>query len=76
MVSKSIVYFPVPGDHTEETLKASKERADELGIKDIVVASTEGSTALEAVKVLRIQHSSCYSCNRLQRARWTRAQRR
>ena len=50
---KSILYFPAPGDHTDETLKAAKERADELGIKDIVVSSTEGTTALKAVDVFK-----------------------
>jgi hypothetical protein len=50
---KSILYFPDPGDHTDETLKASKERADELGIRDIVVSSTEGTTALKAVNVFK-----------------------
>lgn len=48
---KSILYFQGPGNYTDESLKASKERADELGIKDIVVASTMGSTALKAVEV-------------------------
>jgi hypothetical protein len=47
---KSILYFAGPGDHTEETLRASKDRADELGIRDIVVASTEGTTGLKAVE--------------------------
>jgi len=50
---KSILYFQGPGDHTDETLKASKERAEELGIKDIVVASTEGTTGLKAVDVFK-----------------------
>jgi hypothetical protein len=50
---KSILYFPGPGDHTDEALKAAKERADELGIRDIVVSSTEGTTALKAVDVFR-----------------------
>ena len=50
---KSILYFKGPGDHTVETLKASKERADELGIRDIVVSSTEGTTALKAVDVFK-----------------------
>ena len=50
---KSILYFQGPGNYTEETLKASKERADELGIKDIVVASTEGSTALKAIELFK-----------------------
>ena len=30
-----------------ETLKAAKEREDERGIRDIVVSSTEGTTALK-----------------------------
>ena len=53
VLKKSILYFEEPGDYTDETLKASKERADELGIKDIVVASTEGTTALKAVDVFK-----------------------
>ena len=48
---KSIMYFDGPGDHTAETLKAAKERAEELGIIDIVLASTEGTTALKALDV-------------------------
>ncbi len=52
-IKKSILYFPGPGDHTDETLKTAKERADELGIRDIVVSSTEGTTALKAVEVFR-----------------------
>jgi hypothetical protein len=48
---KSIIYFDSPGDHTVESLKAAKERAEELGIMDIVVASTEGTTALKALDV-------------------------
>ena len=50
---KSILYFQAPGDHTDETLETSKERADELGIKDIIIASTEGTTALKAVDVFK-----------------------
>jgi hypothetical protein len=50
---KSILYFEGPGDYTDETLIASKERADELGIKDIVVASTEGTTALKTVDAFK-----------------------
>lgn len=46
---KPILYFKDSGDHTEETLRASKMRAEELGINDIVVASTEGTTALKAL---------------------------
>ena len=37
---------------TRETLKTALERAEKLGIKHIVVASTGGSTALELAKML------------------------
>jgi hypothetical protein len=51
-VKKSILYFYEPGEaDTSETLKAAKARADELGIRDIVVSSTTGKTGLEASKV-------------------------
>jgi hypothetical protein len=50
---KPILYFKDPGNHTNETLKAAKERADELGIRDIVVASTEGTTALKTMEVFK-----------------------
>lgn len=50
---KLILYFPGPGDHTDETLRAAKERADELGIRDIVVSSTEGTTGLKAVDMFK-----------------------
>jgi len=52
--NKSILYFSNPGEsNTEETLKAAKERAEQLGIKDIVVASTRGPTGLKAVEVFK-----------------------
>jgi uncharacterized protein len=45
------VYFPEPGSaNTEKTLEVAKRRAEELGIKTIVVASTSGETGLKAVK--------------------------
>ena len=48
---KTIHYFSSTGEvNTEETLRAAKTRADELGIKDIVVASTRGPTGLKAVE--------------------------
>ena len=37
----------------DETLQASKERAQELGVKNIVVASTRGGTGLKAVRVFK-----------------------
>jgi len=49
---KSILYFSEPGEaNTDKALKAAKERADELGIKDIVVSSTLGGTGARAVEV-------------------------
>jgi len=51
---KSILYFEKVGEgNTDETLKASKKRADELGIKDIVVASTRGPTGVKASEVFK-----------------------
>jgi hypothetical protein len=51
---KSTIYFSSPGEvDTEETLKAALERAKELGVKDVVVASTRGSTGLKAVEVFQ-----------------------
>ena len=51
---KSIIYFSEPGeDNTDETLKAAIERADELLIRDVVVASTRGETGLKVVKTFK-----------------------
>jgi len=48
-----IVYFENTGkENTEETLHVAKQRAEELGIKTIVVASTSGNTAVKAVEAL------------------------
>jgi len=46
------VYFEKPGsENTEEVLRIAKQRAEELGIKTILVASTRGDTAVRAVEV-------------------------
>jgi hypothetical protein len=46
------VYFEKPGsENTEEVLSIAKQRAEELGIKTIVVASTVGDTAVRATEV-------------------------
>jgi hypothetical protein len=54
-MEKKIVYFEKPGgeENTVKTLELAKARADELGIKTIVVASTEGGTAVKAVDVFK-----------------------
>jgi hypothetical protein len=47
---KSILYFSETGEaNTEQTLQEAKTRAEELGIKNIVVASTRGHTGVAAV---------------------------
>ncbi|MFC1920934.1 pyruvate kinase alpha/beta domain-containing protein [Chloroflexota bacterium] len=48
----STVYFDKPGaENTDEVLRIAKKRADELGIKTVVVATTAGNTAAKAVDV-------------------------
>ena len=54
MSEKTIIYYPEVGEgNTEKTLKAAKKRADELGIKNIVVSSTRGGAALKALEVFK-----------------------
>ena len=57
------VYFDSPGEaNTEATLRLARQRAEELGIKTILVASTKGDTAVRAaeffkeMKVLAVSH--------------------
>lgn len=48
------VHFDRPGkENTEAVLRIAKQRAEELGIKTILVASTRGETAVRAVEVLK-----------------------
>lgn len=58
MISEAIqtttVYFAKPGrDNTEDTLQLAKKRADELGIKTIIVATTRGESGALAAEVFR-----------------------
>ena len=49
-LEKSIIYFEGKGiGNTDKTLEAARKRAEELGIRDIVVATTHGGTALKTV---------------------------
>ncbi|MEM2904960.1 MAG: pyruvate kinase alpha/beta domain-containing protein, partial [Candidatus Bathyarchaeia archaeon] len=49
-----VVYFEKPGrSNTARTLKAAHERAEELGLRSVVVASTTGETGLEAARVFK-----------------------
>jgi hypothetical protein len=51
---KTIIYFTKPGEgDADETMKAALERAKELGIRDIVVASTRGASALKALEIFK-----------------------
>lgn len=48
------IYFGKGGAaNTDKTLEVAKERAKQLGIKDIVVASSHGGTALKAAKLFK-----------------------
>ena len=56
-------YFENPGkENTEEVLRIVRQRAEELGIKTIVVASTGGDTAVKATeafsgfKIIAVSH--------------------
>jgi hypothetical protein len=49
-----IVYFDAPGpQNTDEAIRLAKERADALGINDVVVASTTGETGVKASEVFK-----------------------
>jgi len=52
-MESKIVYFEKPGrENTEEVFRIAKQRAGELGIKTILIASTTGDTAVKAVDAL------------------------
>ncbi|MBI2829538.1 MAG: hypothetical protein HYX81_00085 [Chloroflexi bacterium] len=60
-----MVYFTRPGrDNTEETFRISKARAEELGIKTILIASTRGDSAARAAeffngcKIVAVSHAA------------------
>jgi len=51
-MERKIKYFDRAGvQNREETLRIARQRADELGIQTVVVASTEGTTAAMAVDI-------------------------
>ena len=53
-MKKSILYFENAGpENTEATIQLAKERALELGIQDIVVASTHGGTGLKVAEAFK-----------------------
>lgn len=54
-MESTATYFDKPGgeENTDRTLALARQRAEELGIKTIVVASTVGGTAVKAVNVFK-----------------------
>lgn len=52
--SKTVYFKEYPRrDHTEETLRIARERADELGIDTILVSTRVGDSAVRATEVFR-----------------------
>jgi uncharacterized protein len=52
-IEGKIIYFEKPGAvNTDEVLRIAKQRAKELNIKTVLVASTTGETAVKAVNTL------------------------
>ena len=53
-IERKTVYFEKRGPtNTHETLQLAKERAEALGIRDIIVASGTGTTGAKASKIFR-----------------------
>ena len=51
-IKTSTIYFEGEGpEYTSETLRLAKERAEALGIRDVVVASYRGDTGAQAVEM-------------------------
>jgi len=53
-IRREVTYFSQPGpQNTDEVLRLARKRAEELGIRDIVVASTSGETGVKASEVFK-----------------------
>jgi len=53
-VQVNAAYFEKPGkENTQRTFELAKRRAEELGIKTILVASTRGETGVKACEILQ-----------------------
>ncbi len=73
-MEKKIIYFEKAGPENSETVyQVVKHRAEESGIKKILIASTTGSGALRAIEALKglrvifVSHSTGFSEPNLQR---------
>ncbi len=53
-VERRATYFEAPGQqNTDAVLKTAREYAEELGVRDVVVASTTGETGVAAAKLFQ-----------------------
>lgn len=53
MEAKTVYFDKLGRDNTDEVLRITRQRAEELGIKTVLVASTTGNTAVKAMDVLQ-----------------------
>ena len=77
MMESKVLYFEQPGrGNTDATLQIARDRAEELGIKQIVVASSHGYTARRAKEVfagLDIEIIAVSICAGFEDVGWTMA---
>ena len=67
-ITQKTVYFLKPGKtNTERTLQLAKQRAEELGLKTILISTTCGDSAIQAVRlfkdcqIIAVTHSTGFS---------------
>ena len=72
-VTVNTVYFRETGpQNTDRTLEVARKRAEELGIRTVLVATTRGMTAMKAIEVFRgydivvVTHSTGFSAANVQ----------
>ena len=74
-MESNVYYFEKQGtQNTDKVLELVKKRADERNIKDVILASTEGATAVKAMKVfdpkkynlVAVTHASYFVKNQYQ----------
>jgi hypothetical protein len=64
MEAKTVYFSSTGSGNTDEVLRIARQRAEELGIKTVLVASTNGDTAAKAadlftgMKVIAVSHSA------------------
>lgn len=53
VVSKTVYFENTGAENSDETLRLAKDRADELGVRNIVVASSTARTALKSAELFK-----------------------